>query len=141
MPSTERRSARYLIDQPLMRNVLADLAVEAEAADDVAMRMAGATDALSAATKARHAAPHRPGAGKYWVCKRATPHAAEALECLGGNGYAEESGMPRLYREAPLMGSGKVRAMSAHWTHCAPWQLVPSASRCCLANWPRLRVR
>ena len=54
-------------------------------------------------------------AGKYWVCKRATPHAAEAMECLGGNGYVEESGMPRLYREAPLMGiwegSGNVSAL------------------------------
>ena len=54
-------------------------------------------------------------AGKYWVCKRATPHAAEAMECLGGNGYVEESGMPRLYREAPLIsiweGSGNVAAL------------------------------
>jgi len=54
-------------------------------------------------------------ASKYWVCKRATPHAAEAMECLGGNGYVEESGMPRLYREAPLMGiwegSGNVSAL------------------------------
>ena len=54
-------------------------------------------------------------AGKYWVCKRATAHAAEAMECLGGNGYVEESGMPRLYREAPLMGiwegSGNVSAL------------------------------
>jgi putative acyl-CoA dehydrogenase len=54
-------------------------------------------------------------AGKYWVCKRATPHAAETMECLGGNGYVEESGMPRLYREAPLMGiwegSGNVSAL------------------------------
>ena len=54
-------------------------------------------------------------AAKYWVCKRATAHAAEAMECLGGNGYVEESGMPRLYREAPLMGiwegSGNVSAL------------------------------
>jgi putative acyl-CoA dehydrogenase len=54
-------------------------------------------------------------ASKYWVCKRATGHAAESMECLGGNGYAEESGMPRLYREAPLMGiwegSGNVSAL------------------------------
>ena len=54
-------------------------------------------------------------ASKYWVCKRATPHAVEAMECLGGNGYVEESGMPRLYREAPLMGiwegSGNVSAL------------------------------
>jgi putative acyl-CoA dehydrogenase len=106
----------YLIDQPLMRNVLADLAVEAEAATMVAMRMAGATDnALRG--DATEALLRRIGlaASKYWVCKRATPHAAEALECLGGNGYVEDSGMPRLYREAPLMGiwegSGNVSAL------------------------------
>src|SRR5580692_10743159 len=106
----------YLIDQPLMRNVLADLAVEAEAATIVAMRMAGATD--SALRGDRTAALLRRiglAASKYWVCKRATPHAAEAMECLGGNGYVEESGMPRLYREAPLMGiwegSGNVSAL------------------------------
>ena len=106
----------YLIDQPLMRNVLADLAVEAEAATIVAMRMAGATDRAVRGDR-REALLRRIGlaASKYWVCKRATPHAAEALECLGGNGYAEESGMPRLYREAPLMGiwegSGNVSAL------------------------------
>jgi putative acyl-CoA dehydrogenase len=106
----------YLIDQPLMRNVLADLAVEAEAATMVAMRMAGATD-KSVRGDERETLLRRIGlaAGKYWVCKRSTPHAAEALECLGGNGYAEESGMPRLYREAPLMGiwegSGNVSAL------------------------------
>ena len=106
----------YLIDQPLMRNVLADLAVEAEAATMVAMRMAGATDAAVRGDE-RETLLRRIGlaASKYWVCKRATPHAAEAMECLGGNGYVEESGMPRLYREAPLMGiwegSGNVSAL------------------------------
>jgi putative acyl-CoA dehydrogenase len=106
----------YLIDQPLMRNVLADLAVEAEAATIVAMRMAGATDNAVRGDETE-ALLRRIGlaASKYWVCKRATPHAAEALECLGGNGYVEESGMPRLYREAPLMGiwegSGNVSAL------------------------------
>jgi len=106
----------YLIDQPLMRNVLADLAVEAEAATMVAMRMAGATDSAIRGDQ-REALLRRIGlaASKYWVCKRATPHAAEALECLGGNGYVEDSGMPRLYREAPLMGiwegSGNVSAL------------------------------
>jgi len=106
----------YLIDQPLMRNVLADLAVEAEAATIVAMRMAGSTDAVTRGDE-RETLLRRIGlaAAKYWVCKRATPHAGEAMECLGGNGYAEESGMPRLYREAPLMGiwegSGNVSAL------------------------------
>lgn len=108
----------YLLDAPLMRNVLADLAVEAEAATIVAMRMAGATDAAVRGDE-REALLRRIGlaAAKYWVCKRATPHAAEAMECLGGNGYAEDSGMPRLYREAPLMGiwegSGNVSALDA----------------------------
>jgi putative acyl-CoA dehydrogenase len=106
----------YLIDQPLMRNVLADLAVEAEAATIVAMRMAGATDNAVRGDETE-ALLRRIGlaASKYWVCKRATPHAAEAMECLGGNGYVEDSGMPRLYREAPLMGiwegSGNVSAL------------------------------
>ena len=99
-----------------MRNVLADLAVEAEAATIVAMRMAGATDSAVRGDE-RETLLRRIGlaAGKYWVCKRATAHAAEAMECLGGNGYVEESGMPRLYREAPLMGiwegSGNVSAL------------------------------
>ena len=106
----------YLIDQPLMRNVLADMAVEAEAATMLAMRMAGATDKAIRGDE-RETLFRRIGlaAAKYWVCKRATPHAAEAMECFGGNGYAEESGMPRLYREAPLMGiwegSGNVSAL------------------------------
>ncbi|OBB93888.1 acyl-CoA dehydrogenase family protein [Mycobacterium sp. 852002-40037_SCH5390672] len=106
----------YLIDQPLMRNVLADLAVEAEAATMVAMRMAGATDKAVRGDQ-KEALLRRIGlaASKYSVCKRATPHAAEALECLGGNGYVEDSGMPRLFREAPLMGiwegSGNVSAL------------------------------
>lgn len=106
----------YLIDQPLMRNVLADLAVEAEAATMVAMRMAGATDNAVRGDE-YDGLLRRIGlaATKYWVCKQATPHAAEAMECLGGNGYIEDSGMPRLFREAPLMGiwegSGNVSAL------------------------------
>ncbi|MGV0626429.1 acyl-CoA dehydrogenase family protein [Mycolicibacter minnesotensis] len=106
----------YLIDQPLMRNVLADLAIEAEAATMVTMRMAGATDRATRGDD-REALLRRIGlaATKYWVCKRATPHAAEAMECLGGGGYVEDSLMPRLYREAPLMGiwegSGNVSAL------------------------------
>jgi putative acyl-CoA dehydrogenase len=105
-----------LIDQPLMRNVLADLAVESEAATVLGMRLAAATDRAQAGD-APEAALRRLGlaVGKYWVCKRGSAHAAEALECLGGNGYVEESGMPRLYREAPLLaiweGSGNVAAL------------------------------
>jgi putative acyl-CoA dehydrogenase len=107
-----------LIDAPLMTNVLADLAVEAEAATTVAMRLAGATDRAvrgddGEATFRRLAL----AVTKYWVCKRGPAHAAEALECLGGNGYIEESGMPRLCREAPLAsiweGSGNVAALDA----------------------------
>ncbi|SDW38956.1 putative acyl-CoA dehydrogenase [Amycolatopsis xylanica] len=107
-----------LIDQPLMRNVLADLAVEAEAATVVGMRLAGATDRAMAGDESE-AMFRRLGlaVSKYWVCKRAPAHAAEALECLGGNGYVEESGMPRLYRESPLPsiweGSGNVAALDS----------------------------
>ena len=107
-----------LADQPLMANVLADLAVESEAATLVTFRLAGATDRAAAGDR-QEAAFRRLAlaATKYWVCKRAPAHAAEALECFGGNGYVEESGMPRLYREAPLQsiweGSGNVSALDA----------------------------
>jgi putative acyl-CoA dehydrogenase len=106
----------YLIDTPLMNNVLADLAVESEAATMVTMRLAGATDRAFAGDESE-AAFRRLGLAisKYWVCKRAAVHASEALECLGGNGYVEDSGMPRLYRDAPLNsiweGSGNVAAL------------------------------
>jgi putative acyl-CoA dehydrogenase len=87
-----------------MRNVLADLALESEAATVTAMRLARSYDA--AGDDEREAAFKRLGTAvaKYWTCKRAPMHAAEALECFGGNGFVEESGMPRLYREAPLNG-------------------------------------
>jgi len=106
---------RRLADQPLMRNVLADLAVESEAATMLAMRVAGAFD--RAAGDPAEAAFRRlaTAVAKYWVCKRAPMVAAEALECLGGNGYVEESGMPRLYREAPLNslweGAGNINSL------------------------------
>ncbi|MBN9101854.1 MAG: acyl-CoA dehydrogenase family protein [Pseudonocardia sp.] len=99
-----------LADSPLMQTVLADLALESEAATALAMRLAGAVDRGEKALL-RLALP----ASKYLVCKRAPAVVAEALECLGGNGYVEESGMPRLYREAPLNsiweGSGNVTAL------------------------------
>ncbi|OBJ13317.1 acyl-CoA dehydrogenase family protein [Mycobacterium sp. 1245801.1] len=94
-----------LIEQPLMRNVLADLAVEVEAATMVTMRLAGAAD-NAIRGDLREGLLRRIGvaAVKYWVCKRATQCVGEAMECLGGNGYIEDSGMPRLFREAPLAG-------------------------------------
>jgi putative acyl-CoA dehydrogenase len=109
---------RKLADQPLMANVLADLAIESEAATIAAFRLAGATDRAARGDEQERAFRRLALAvTKYWVCKRAPMHAAEALECLGGNGYVEESGMPRLYREAPLQsiweGSGNVAALDA----------------------------
>ncbi len=107
---------KELVAQPLMANVLADLALESQAATAVAFRLAGAAD-RAARGDAGEAALLRLAlpAAKYWVCKRFPVHAAEALECLGGNGYVEESGLPRLYREAPLNsiweGSGNVTAL------------------------------
>ncbi len=101
---------RKLIDQPLMQNVLADLAIESEAATILMMRLARAVDEGD-----RVFARLAVAAGKYWVAKRTPAHVAEALECLGGNGFVEESAMPRLYREAPLNsiweGSGNVVAL------------------------------
>ncbi len=115
---------KLLIDQPLMRNVLADLCIESEAATALAMRLARAYDEAGAEGPAQgeselsdaHLFKRLATAvGKYWVCKRAPNHAFESLECLGGNGYVEESGMPRLYREAPLAsiweGSGNVMSL------------------------------
>jgi putative acyl-CoA dehydrogenase len=99
-----------LADKPLMRNVLADLAVEAEAATALALRLAHAVD-----SDERDLRRLAVAVGKYWVCKRTPAVVGEALECLGGNGYVEESGLPRLYREAPLNsiweGSGNVNAL------------------------------
>jgi putative acyl-CoA dehydrogenase len=101
---------RALVDQPLMANVVADLAIESQAATLLAMRLARAVDAGETALRRLGTA-----VAKYHVCKGAPRHAAEALECLGGAGYVEESGMPRLYREAPLNGiwegSGNVNAL------------------------------
>ncbi|MGW2009024.1 acyl-CoA dehydrogenase family protein [Streptomyces nigrescens] len=102
-----------LTDKPLMRNVLADLALESEAATTLALRLAAAYD--GGTEQDRHFLRLAIPAAKYWVTKRCTPMVAEALECLGGNGYVEESGMPRLLREAPLNsiweGAGNVQAL------------------------------
>ncbi len=102
-----------LVDKPLMRNVLADLALESEAATTTALRLAAAHDADTEHDRLlrRMAVP----VAKYWITKRCPAVAVEALECLGGNGYVEESGMPRLLRESPLNsiweGSGNVQAL------------------------------
>jgi len=101
---------RLLAEQPAMRNVLCDLAVESEAATATALRLARAYDEEDNALRRFATAVL-----KYWICKRATPHAAEALECLGGNGYVDESPMPQLLRDAPLNGiwegSGNVMSL------------------------------
>jgi putative acyl-CoA dehydrogenase len=102
---------RPLIEQPLMQNVLADLALESEAATALMLRLARAFDTPDDPTE--HAfARIATAAAKYWVCKRTPQAIAEAMECLGGNGYVEESILPRLYREAPVNaiweGSGNV---------------------------------
>jgi putative acyl-CoA dehydrogenase len=99
-----------LVDQPAMSNVLADLAVESEAATVSALRVASSYDRDEPAFRRFATAVM-----KYHVCKRAAPHAAESLECLGGNGFVEDSGLPLLYRDAPLAGiwegSGNVAAL------------------------------
>jgi putative acyl-CoA dehydrogenase len=110
-----RAFGRALLEQPLMQNVLADLAVEVEAALALTLRVARAIDESredeGAALFARLATP----VGKYWVCKRAPAHVNEAQECLGGAGYVEESILPRLYREAPLLsiweGCGNIQCL------------------------------
>ena len=113
---TSHRSAfgATLADQPAMTNVLADLAVETEAATFVAIRLASAVDKPN---DPHEQALRRIGLAleKFWVCKRTPMMVAEALECLGGNGYVEESGMPLMFRESPLNsiweGSGNVNAL------------------------------
>ena len=106
-----------LARQPLMRNVLADLAVESEAALALALRIARAIDEAEHTGNENAAALARIGTAvaKYWNCKRAPGHVLEALECHGGSGYIEESILPRLYREAPVNaiweGSGNVMCL------------------------------
>src|SRR5450755_485119 len=103
---------RLLMDQPLMQNVLADLALESEAATVLMMRLGRAFDARETDAGERGVARLGTAVAKYWVAKRGPAQVNEALECLGGNGFVEESILPRLYREAPLNsiweGSGNV---------------------------------
>jgi putative acyl-CoA dehydrogenase len=104
-----------LIDQPLMRNVLADLCLESEAATALAIRVAHAFDCSTIDASEQKFARIATAIAKYWITKRAPAVVAEALECLGGNGYVEESPLPRLYRDAPLNslweGAGNVQCL------------------------------
>ena len=110
-----RAFGKLLIEQPLMRNVLADLAIESEAATLLMVRLAHSFDARATSDRERAFCRIATAIAKYWLCKRSPIHVGEALECLGGNGYVEESIMPRLYREAPLYsiweGSGNVMCL------------------------------
>src|SRR5690606_821279 len=124
--------------KPLMRNVLADLSLESEAATALAMRLAAAVDAADDPHERALRRIALPLA-KFWVCKRTPAAVAEALECLGGNGYVEESGLPLMYREAPLNsvweGSGHVnaldvlRALSREPETLAAWMTEVGAAR------------
>jgi putative acyl-CoA dehydrogenase len=113
--SHRRAFGKLLIEQPLMRNVLADLAIESEAATLLMVRLAHSFDARASGDRERAFCRIATAIAKYWLCKRSPVHVGEALECLGGNGYVEESIMPRLYREAPLYsiweGSGNVMCL------------------------------
>jgi putative acyl-CoA dehydrogenase len=129
-----------LIDKPLMRNVLADLQVESEAATTLMLRLAGAVDRAQRGDAEEQAFKRIATAvGKYWVTKRGPAVAAEALECLGGNGYVEDSGMPRLYREAPLNsvweGSGNVNALDV----LRAMSREPASVEACFAELDRAR--
>jgi putative acyl-CoA dehydrogenase len=106
MNHAQHRSAfgKLLADHPLMMNVLADLALETEAAMLLAFRLAAAFDAAKLDPRERELQRALTPIAKYWLCKRMTPVAVEAMECLGGNGYVEEGPLARLYREAPLNG-------------------------------------
>ncbi len=114
---TTHRAAfqKMLIQQPLMRNVLADLAIESEAAIALTLRIGRAMDEAGGDEQAAALARIGTAVGKYWICKRAPGHTFEAMECHGGPGYIEESIMPRLYREAPVNsiweGSGNVMCL------------------------------
>ena len=114
---TAHRTAfqKKLIDQPLMKNVLADLAIEVEAALTLTLRIGRAMDEAEGDESAAALTRIGTAIGKYWICKRAPGHIYEAMECHGGPGYIEESIMPRLYREAPVNsiweGSGNVMCL------------------------------
>lgn len=106
---------KTLTDQPLMQNVLADLAIESEAALVLTMRIARALDNSETNEQEKLLVRLGTAIGKYWICKRTPGHAYEAMECIGGSGVMEDSIMPRLYREAPVNaiweGSGNVQCL------------------------------
>jgi putative acyl-CoA dehydrogenase len=117
---TSQRMAfgKRLIDQPLMQNVLADLALESEAATALALRLARSFDRAASDEHERVMQRLLTPVAKFWVCKRGSHFAQEAMECLGGNGYVEEGGegvMARIYREMPLNsiweGAGNIMAL------------------------------
>jgi putative acyl-CoA dehydrogenase len=118
--SQRQAFGKPLIQQPLMKNVLADLALESEAATLLAMRLAAAVDRTEHAADAHEAMVRRllTPVAKFWVCKRGSAFAQEAMECLGGNGYVEAAGegvMARIYREMPVNsiweGAGNIMAL------------------------------
>lgn len=106
---------KRLVEQPLMRNVVADLVLESEAATALALRVAGAVDRAPRDAHSAALARVATAIGKFWVCKRASLVAAEAQECFGGIGYIEESLMPRLFRQSPL---------NAIWEGCSNIQCL-----------------
>ena len=105
---------KLLSDQPLMQNVLADLALESEAALSMTLRIARALDHRDDKHEV-HMSRLGTALGKYWICKRTAQHACEAMECIGGSGFMEDGPMPRLYREAPL---------NAIWEGCGNMQCL-----------------
>ncbi|HUP92362.1 MAG TPA: isovaleryl-CoA dehydrogenase [Solimonas sp.] len=113
--SYRKAFGKRLVEQPLMQNVLADLALESEAALALTLRVARAVDASAAEPAEAAFARIATAIGKYWICKRAPALVNEAQECLGGAGYVEESNLPRLYRQAPLNsiweGSGNIQCL------------------------------
>jgi putative acyl-CoA dehydrogenase len=117
---TRQRKAfgKYLIDQPLMQNVLADLALESEAATALSLRLARSFDRAPVDAHERVMQRLLTPVAKFWICKRGSHFAQEAMECLGGNGYVEEGGegvMARIYREMPVNsiweGAGNIMAL------------------------------
>ncbi|HLW13403.1 MAG TPA: isovaleryl-CoA dehydrogenase [Casimicrobiaceae bacterium] len=126
---------RHLADQPLMRNVLADLALESEAATVLFMRLARAFEDAANAPEERAWRRIVTPAAKYWVCKRALEFTGEAMEVWGGNGYVEEGPMARFYREAPVNsiweGSGNVMCLDV----LRAMEREPEAAQALFAAW------